>query len=98
MSSRENRATATSTSGKVVAQTEGTGLGTSPSTTVSYEEQTDYTTSSGKEVHIREEQDETGVFRHREVEIRPDGSQHVHRVYENPNKGTRLEIEKEFSG
>lgn len=67
-------------------------------TGAAYDEQADYATPSGGVLHHREQRDETGVFRRRDVEVRPDGSQHVHRVYENPNKGTRLEIEKEFSG
>lgn len=62
--------------------------------TGAYGEHFDYPTSAGVH-HHRERTGATGVYRERDVDIRDDGSKHVHRVYDNPNTGTRVERDYE---
>lgn len=53
----------------------------------SYDQHLDYQTDSSRR-HHRERLDENGVYRHRDVDHRDDGTTHVHREYDNPNTGT----------
>lgn len=62
--------------------------------TGAYGEHFDYPTATGVH-HHRERTGATGVYRERDVDIRDDGSKHVHRVYDNPNTGTRVERDYE---
>lgn len=62
--------------------------------TGAYGEHFDYPTATGIH-HHRERTGPTGVYRERDVDIRDDGSKHVHRVYDNPNTGTRVERDYE---
>ncbi|MBE3045885.1 hypothetical protein IMZ48_25755 [Candidatus Bathyarchaeota archaeon] len=62
--------------------------------TGAYGEHFDYPTAAGVH-HHRERTGATGVYRERDVDIRDDGSKHVHRVYDNPNTGTRVERDYE---
>ena len=62
--------------------------------TGAYGEHYDYPTAAGVH-HHRERTGATGVYRERDVDIRDDGSKHVHRVYDNPNTGTRVERDYE---
>lgn len=62
--------------------------------TGAYGEHFDYPTATGVH-HHRERTGATGVYRERDVDIRDDGSKHVHRVYDNPNTGTRIERDYE---
>lgn len=62
--------------------------------TGAYGEHFDYPTATGVH-HHRERTGATGVYRERDVDIRDDGSKHVHRVYDNPNTATRVERDYE---
>src|SRR5690606_35816541 len=62
--------------------------------TGAYGEHFDYPTATGVH-HHRERTGATGIYRERDVDIRNDGSKHVHRVYDNPNTGTRIERDYE---
>ncbi|SPO06546.1 uncharacterized protein DNG_09236 [Cephalotrichum gorgonifer] len=61
--------------------------------TGAYSLQFDYATVIG--VHHRSEStDAQGVYRERDVDIRDDGSKHVHSVCINPN--TRTKVERDY--
>ncbi|KAK3938994.1 hypothetical protein QBC46DRAFT_388861 [Diplogelasinospora grovesii] len=65
--------------------------------TGAYDEQKDYVTASGIVHHHREKCDAHGNYLHRDVDVRPDGSRHTHRVSVNPSERTRVEVDTEFS-
>ncbi|KAJ5459627.1 uncharacterized protein N7458_001179 [Penicillium daleae] len=52
-----------------------------------YDQHLDYRTDDSRR-HHRERLDNSGVYRHRDVDRRDDGTTHVHREYDNPNTGT----------
>ncbi|KAJ5917933.1 hypothetical protein N7454_010308 [Penicillium verhagenii] len=71
------------------ADTYDTGYGTTsynPSTGA-YDQHLDYRTEDSRR-HHRERLDSSGIYRHRDVDRRDDGTTHVHREYMNPNTGT----------
>lgn len=52
-----------------------------------YDQHLDYRTPTGRR-HHRERVDQSGTYRHRDVDRYDDGSTRVHREYDNPNTGT----------
>ena len=52
-----------------------------------YDQHLDYRTPTGRR-HHRERVDQSGTYRHRDVDHYDDGSTRVHREYDNPNTGT----------
>ncbi|KAL2753784.1 hypothetical protein ACRALDRAFT_2054935 [Sodiomyces alcalophilus JCM 7366] len=66
---------------------------------VAYTEHVDYPTATGV-VHHEAKHSHTGTYQGKDVERRSDGSEHIHRVYENPSTGTRIErdIERRDDG
>lgn len=65
----------------------GYGTTTYDPTSGAYDQHLDYRTDDSRR-HHRERLDNTGVYRHRDVDRRDDGTTHVHREYDNPNTGT----------
>jgi hypothetical protein len=67
----------------------GAGYGTTTYNpdTGAYDQHLDYRTD-GTRRHHRERLDDSGVYRHRDVDRRDDGTARVHREYDNPNTGT----------
>ncbi|KAJ5135084.1 uncharacterized protein N7515_004362 [Penicillium bovifimosum] len=55
--------------------------------TGAYDQHLDYRTPTGRR-HHRERVDQSGTYRHRDVDRFDDGTSHVHREYDNPNTGT----------
>jgi hypothetical protein len=52
-----------------------------------YDQHLDYRTPIGRR-HHRERVDQSGTYRHRDVDRYDDGSTRVHKEYDNPNTGT----------
>ncbi|KAJ5861822.1 Endo-1-3(4)-beta-glucanase [Penicillium soppii] len=52
-----------------------------------YDQHLDYRTPTGRR-HHRERVDQSGTYRHRDVDRYDDGSTRVHKEYDNPNTGT----------
>jgi hypothetical protein len=65
----------------------GYGTTTYDPSSGAYDQHLDYHTD-GSRRHHRERLDNSGVYRHRDVDRRDDGTTHVHREYDNPNTGT----------
>jgi hypothetical protein len=65
----------------------GYGTTTYDPSTGAYDQHLDYRTDDARR-HHRERLDDTGVYRHRDVDRHDDGTTHVHREYDNPNTGT----------
>lgn len=65
----------------------GYGATTYDPNTGSYDQHLDFRTPAGRR-HHRERVDDTGTYRHRDVDRYDDGSTRVHREYDNPNTGT----------
>ncbi|OQE29964.1 hypothetical protein PENSTE_c002G04815 [Penicillium steckii] len=75
--------------GNSLGTTYDTGYGTTaydPSSGA-YDQHLDYRTDNSRR-HHRERLNSSGVYRHRDVDRRDDGTTHVHREYDNPNTGT----------
>ncbi|ROT40202.1 hypothetical protein SODALDRAFT_329877 [Sodiomyces alkalinus F11] len=64
---------------------------------VAYTEHIDYPTSTGVR-HHEEQLSSTGTYQSKDVDKRNDGSEHIHRVYDNPNTDTRVERDIERRG
>jgi hypothetical protein len=73
--------------GSYDAHDTGYGATTYDPTTGAYDQHLDYETPAGRR-HHRERVDESGTYRHRDVDRYDDGSTRVHREYDNPNTGT----------
>lgn len=75
--------------GNTYGTTYDTGYGTTAydPNSGAYDQHLDYRTDSSRR-HHRERLDPSGVYRHRDVDRRDDGTTHVHREYDNPNTGT----------
>ncbi|KAJ5561325.1 hypothetical protein N7535_004208 [Penicillium sp. DV-2018c] len=65
----------------------GYGTTTYDPQTGAYDQHLDYRTPTGRR-HHRERVDQSGTYRHRDVDRFDDGSARVHREYDNPNTGT----------
>lgn len=65
----------------------GYGTTTYDPNTGAYDQHLDYETDDARR-HHRERVDDDGVYRHRDVDRRADGSTRAHREYDNPNTGT----------
>ncbi|KAJ6112186.1 hypothetical protein N7523_008247 [Penicillium sp. IBT 18751x] len=65
----------------------GYGVTTYDPDSGAYDQHLDYRTDSSRR-HHRERLNDKGVYRHRDVDRRDDGTTHVHREYDNPITGT----------